>query len=127
MREIKYKAWHDKWGWADPRDIYVHGDGTYDVDYRGENGDKIECYTEKNKELHLIEYTGLHDKNNKETYKKDMLQIWMEGDKQTKPYIVESLRSFYADLDTNDSYMRITDFEVIGNRFEGVSDAKETV
>lgn len=73
MREMKFKAFHERWGWARPEDITVYGDGTYYVDYRGENGDKIETYDEKCKQLHIFQYIGLNDKNKRDIYQGDVV------------------------------------------------------
>jgi len=80
MRERKYRAYHDKWGWASPDDIWISGEGMVYVDYRGENGDKIACYTEKTKELHVMDYIGREDKNSKEIYEEDIIQFGEQSD-----------------------------------------------
>lgn len=88
MRERKYRAYHDEWGWALSEDISIYGDGTIYVDYRDENGNKISCYTEKTKELHVMDYIGLKDKNGKEIYEEDIVKWYgheVRNGKQIRP------------------------------------------
>ena len=104
MREIKFRMWDGhRWNYFALNNIAIYID-------------LFQKHLLNGDEPYL--YTGLHDKNGKEIYERNILQIWMEGDKQIRPYVIESLRSFYADLDTTDSYMRISDFELIGNIYE---------
>ena len=74
MRTRKYRAYHDKWGWAEPDDIDIWGDGSVYVTYRHEDGDKICNYTEKTKELHVMDYSGLNDQNYKEIYENHIVK-----------------------------------------------------
>ena len=67
----------------------------------------------------LMQYTGekTNDKN-QDIYEKDILKISMGSVIQNEYFLVEDLRDFYFLLHHNDSYLRITDYELIGNVYE---------
>lgn len=99
MREIKFRVFDDvNFGTPNMRHFNV---------FQARFIDHIE-------KLKIMQFTGLKDNNGKEIYEGDICTIWM-GCKQDKPYLVEDMRELYADINNSDSYLRITEIEVIGN------------
>lgn len=138
MRTRKYRAYHDKWGWASPRDIDIWGDGSIYVDYRGENGDKIECYTEDTKELHVMDYINLKDKNGKEIYEGDILECrsdmvnFSTGKKTGKIKITKDVvvfgKGMFKEMNATDGlgqWSRLEYRTVIGNIYESNKELSE--
>lgn len=64
------------------------------------------------------QYTGFIDKNDKGVYVNDICKIWIGGDLQIRPYVVNDVSLLYFDMNGSDSYCRITDIEVIGNTYD---------
>lgn len=72
-------------------------------------------------QLILMQFTGFLDSEGKEVYEGDILEIYIQGDKQVSAYIVNSIEEFYFDLNREDSYYRITAYKLLGNIFENES------
>ena len=63
-------------------------------------------------------FTGLNDIFGEEVYEGDVLEISRGHVKIDRYYTVGDLREFYFLVHDSDPYMRITSYEVVGNRFE---------
>jgi hypothetical protein len=74
----KFRAYHERWGWARPEDISVLGDGSVFVDFRGESGDVVETYTEEHSDLCLVKWTEHHDRHGTEIYGGDILMFYRQ-------------------------------------------------
>ena len=67
MREIKFKLWHNFDGWCGA--FAVHQTGLIRI------GDTLPIWqTAKERNCVLLQFTGLHDKNEKEIYEGDIIQ-----------------------------------------------------
>ncbi|MFR6586127.1 YopX family protein [Lacticaseibacillus rhamnosus] len=119
-REIKFRVYSDHY-----RKMYPVSNIEWDSDGRmwvtaddGKNG--VELIDD---EAHLMEYTGLHDKNGREIYEGDVLDIGLR-DQDGKPAIAPVSYATYdagyvLDNGGNGIWQRLTeDCEVIGNIFE---------
>ena len=112
-REIKFRVYHDKWGWAESDDITMLGDGDGWVAYRGEdNDDKISTYDISDKKVHLVQYTGIKDKNWKEIYEDDMVK-YGEDEEIMCEKVFSGGGAFYPVCEYPDTYM-----EIIGNIYD---------
>lgn len=102
MRDIKFRAWH-KTGEAmmpDLKNVYTLNSAFQDDT------------------LIFMQYTGFHDCHGMKVYEGDVLTIWIQGDKQINPYVVEDMFRLYSDYNHDDMYYQITKMEVIGNIHE---------
>lgn len=119
-REIKFRAYS-----SHNHKMYPVSNIEWDIDGRiwvtaddGKNG--IELIDE---EAHLMPYTGLNDKNGREIYEGDVLDIGLRN-QDGKPVIAPVSYETYAagyvlDNGGNGIWQRLTeDCEVIGNIFE---------
>jgi uncharacterized phage protein (TIGR01671 family) len=119
-REIKFRAYS-----SHNHKMYPVSNIEWDIDGRiwvtaddGKNG--IELIDE---EAHLMQYAGLYDKNGREIYEGDVLDIGLRN-QDGKPVIAPVSYETYAagyvlDNGGNGIWQRLTeDCEVIGNIFE---------
>ncbi|WP_371378820.1 YopX family protein [Sporomusa aerivorans] len=121
MREIKFRAWDAEnktmFGSNCPN-MLVHFDGqlnSFDV-----LGDTVGTY--KTKQLALMQYTGLKDKNGKEIYEGDI--VYMVANGITGPRAIEFKDGSFGVKPLKDSedlwFIEVwhMDVEVIGNIYE---------
>ena len=105
MREIKFRAWDEKEG----RMEYF---SPFTKEYQYD--DSLQLFVHRSI---IMQFTGLHDKNEKEIYEWDLLKVTMGGDLQENPSIVEWNEIGWEPFleGVSDSYVRIDTCEVIGN------------
>jgi hypothetical protein len=121
MREIKFRVWSNQLN----KMVYPNERGWFDKCFIGKNQFIQSCQLslaiEKNgKELEVMQYTGLRDKNGTEIYEGDLL---FDKDELTRPFIVkwdDEWAQFYVDCGggSTDFLWRWTNLEVIGNIFQ---------
>lgn len=121
-REIKFRAWDDL-----HNKMYPVSDIEWDADGRmwvtaddGKNG--IELIDD---EAHLMQYTGIHDKNGRKIYEGDIVRTGKDNVGDLEPMIGQVIMQEGSWLIENekkqeaiDLFSEITSREVIGNIFE---------
>ena len=126
MREIKFRAWHkrDKVMW-EPTLVTCGSDSGAVYSYpKAKKEDNVPYFP---RECELMQYTGMKDKNGKEIYEGDIVEVfnrgkWIvgySGDMFTLRKTIEakkcySLTSFVSDYDKD---MRLS-YEIIGNIYQ---------
>ena len=121
MREIKFRVWDKENEWMDggPLWINLYGD-LYDVPSRQYDTPNVEIEPADNKYI-LMQYTGLHDKNGKEIYEGDIVNLNVAaefGDEAGyRPYKKLTIDNFHADT-CHLSMFDSQNLEVIGNIYE---------
>jgi len=116
MREIKFRAWHKEkkiMGEVLGIDI-LHKEIFF-------SNEDVDCYEHTDfKDIELMEYTGLKDKNEKEIYEGDIVKIdsklftvsYME---EKASYMLDEIDSFMSDYLSN---YNISKLEIVGNIYE---------
>lgn len=119
MREIKFRAWDEKYGeWLDPAEHVIYADDGSVAEVCD-----LELVEFVVKNVKLEQFTGLHDKNGKEVYEGDIVTcsegcphkiIWVEGLGGT---FFGGMPAWYLS-GLNEGYSWTEDEEVIGNVHE---------
>ena len=123
MREIKFRAW-DK---ENNQMLDVQELNFEDCFYGGEMQIKTTMYNDyfDNREMPLMQYTGLHDKNGKEIYEGDIIKIkhigktviaWVAYDDEDAGFVTKCKNIILHNELLSDINMR--DKEVIGNIYD---------
>ncbi|MED1936436.1 YopX family protein [Bacillus subtilis] len=118
MREIKFRAWHEKWN----RLIYEIYLGDNEVKFPIGNTNDILDINEEYSNLIFQQYTGLKDKNGRDIYEGDIV---IDGRKNSAEVVFDDgcfcVIGYLGDLRTHplrDSLFCGERFEVIGNIYE---------
>jgi len=107
MKTIKFRAWDGKkmWQWED-----IKGDSLHEI---------AEIYPERNE--HLMQFTGLLDKNGKEIYEGDIVDMWNNGLNSSIEFRKSGFYIISSGDGKNSAYMlhqRNKWVKIIGNIYE---------
>lgn len=118
MREIKFRIWKD-------REIIFLSSALSNGDVFLMNGNSLEPDTEK---IKIMQYTGLKDKNGKEIYEGDILELidWYDDSISIHPVVFKNSAFMCQRLDDKEFpffYLQGNDelkdgYKVIGNIYE---------
>jgi hypothetical protein len=69
-------------------------------------------------DIEILLSTGIRDNNDREIYIGDILKIRCQKDWQTNHYVVHNIKDFYNTLSIDDKYLRVVEFEIVGNIYQ---------
>ena len=129
MRTIKFRAWDNE----NNQMLDVQELNFEDCFYGGEMQIKTTMYNDyfDYREMPLMQYTGLHDRNGKEIYEGDILQIdvdraWVIWDDKYGYFQLVPIGDYYFDSGVIGQALEYIDAEVIGNIYENKELLNET-
>lgn len=118
-REIKFRAWNKKEKYMEPVDDLQMFSNQLSI------GMLSKDYFLGKDDVELMQYTGLHDKNRKEIYEGDILQISdvdkaiVEWSNKYASFILKPIGDYYFDNDVLGCSTEHNDLiEVIGNLYD---------
>lgn len=139
MRNIKFRAWdkdYEKMTYFDDEDYEYKPPFVFRLDQvfkKDNNYDDYEDfeYNDITDKVEIMQYTGLHDKNGKEIYEGDILQIdiekaWVMWNEKYGYFELVPIGDYYFDSPVIGEAIEYIDSEVIGNIYENEDLLNET-
>ena len=129
MKDIRFRAWDkiEKRMWWNVQEAYdtLHSHHTPDpdVDSSALEDQFMPCSfgaVIDDDNYILMMWTGLYDKDKQPIWEGDVVEYTIEGYKQAKPYVVESMIDLHLALNEGDGYYRFDEhsLSVIGNIYQ---------
>lgn len=128
MREIKFRAWDNE----NKEMLKVQELDFEDTFYNGRLAIRVEQYNDyfDLDDMILMQFTGLYDKNGKEIYEGDILQIdvdraYVKWDNKYGYFQLIPIGDYYFDSDVIGQALEYLEAEVIGNIYDNPELLKE--